>query len=95
MKDFFRAQYLINDGYAGPARPKYFNIDADDIDADDIEDLTNEELKDFYHEMVEEDFKHRVYPSAEKVEEFVEWANKQKNTINPYQPTTIENDRND
>ena len=77
MSETFRAQYLIDDGYAGPARPKYFNIDADDI-----EDLTDVELKDFYHEKVEEDFGHRVYPSAEKVEEFVEWANEQKNTTN-------------
>ena len=77
MSETFRAQYLIDDGYAGPARPKYFNIYADDI-----EDLTDAELGEFYREMVEEDFKHRVYPSAEKVEEFVEWANKQKNTIN-------------
>jgi hypothetical protein len=82
MKDTFRAQYLIDDGYAGPARPKYFNIDADDI-----EDLTDAELKEFYHEMVEEDFRHRVYPSAEKVEKFVEWAReklKERASISPW-----------
>ena len=82
MSETFRAQYLIDDGYAGPARPKHFNIYAGDI-----EDLTDAELKDFYHEMVEEDFRHRVYPSAEKVEGFVEWAReklKERASISPW-----------
>ena len=70
MKDTFEAQYQVEDGYAGPARPKYFEIRPEDLD----EDMTQEDLEEFYLQSVEDHFKENIYPAAEKVEQFVEWA---------------------
>ena len=75
MKDTFEAQYVVEDGYAGPARPKYFQVYAGDLE----DDMSEEELKDFYYGMVDEHFKENIYPSAEKVEHFVEWAREKLN----------------
>lgn len=72
MKDTFEAQYQVEDGYAGSARPKYFNIRPEDLD----EDMTDEDLEEFYLQSVEDHFKDHIYPCAEKVEQFVEWARK-------------------
>ena len=72
MKDTFEAQYEVYDGYAGPARPKNFKIYAEDLD----EDMSDGSLEQFYYEAVDEHFRDHIYPEAEKVEEFVEWARK-------------------
>jgi len=73
MSEKFKARYQVNDGYAGPARPQHFTIDSGDLN----EDMSDEDLKTFYEEMVEEDFSQRITPYAERTTEFVVWAREQ------------------
>lgn len=73
MTEKFEACYQVDDGYVGKRRPKTFTIHAGDLD----EEMSDEELEEFYDEAVEEHFRQHIYPSAERKEEFVEWAKQQ------------------
>jgi hypothetical protein len=66
----FTAQYEVGDGYCGGSRPQTFKIHYSDID----EDMTQQDIKELYHDMIQNDFEENIFPEAEKVDEFVKWA---------------------
>jgi len=70
MSKKFQAEYEVDDGYVGPARPKYFEIFEEDIE-DDMEDEDFEDL--FYVEM-DEAFNQDISPYPRNLEEFKVWA---------------------
>jgi hypothetical protein len=72
-KEKFEARYKVEDGYAGGARPQYFKISADELD----DEMTDEQLIEFYEDAVQADFEERISPGAERVDEFVAWAREQ------------------
>lgn len=73
MTEKFEACYQVDDGYVGKYRPKTFTISSSDLD----EAMSDEELEELYDEAVEDHFRQHIYPSAERKEEFVEWAKQQ------------------
>ena len=74
MAEKFQARYQVQDGYAGAARPKHFNISADELE-DDM--TTEEQLVEFYEIAVQGHYDEYVSPCAERVDEFVSWARAQ------------------
>jgi hypothetical protein len=73
MSEKFQGRYQVQDGYAGGARPKYVSIDADGIE----DDITDEELIEYYEDAIQQHFEENVTPGAERVYEFVSWAREQ------------------
>ena len=73
MTATFEARYQANDGYCGKQRPKYFKIDASELE----DDMDEEGLIEFYEQEVENHFQEHVHPDAERVDEFVAWAREQ------------------
>lgn len=73
MTEKFQARYQVHDGYAGGARPKHFTISADDLE----DDMTEEQLVEFYESSVQDHYDEHVFPGAERVDEFVAWARAQ------------------
>jgi hypothetical protein len=69
----FEGCYEVADGYVGKRRPKFFKIYANQLD----EDSSEEELEELYDELVEDHFRQNIFPSAERKEEFVQWAKEQ------------------
>ena len=70
MTDKFKARYQVQDGYSGGARPQYFSIRAVDLD----DEMTDEELVEFYEGAVQEHFEQNISPGIELVDEFLSWA---------------------
>ncbi len=70
MSEKFEASYEIEDGYAGRSRPQSFCIDPQDI----MEDMDEEDLREMYRDMVQEDFQQKIAPFGTNEDEFVEWA---------------------
>jgi hypothetical protein len=66
----FSGQYVVDDGYVGGDRPQYFSVDAYELD----DDMTDEELANFYEETAEECFRQKISISIRKRDAFVEWA---------------------
>ncbi len=73
MADYFSGEYEINDGYAGGSRPQHFRVDAHDLD----DEMSDEELEDFYYEAAYEHFKQNIDVTVTDAGEFVEWAKEQ------------------
>ena len=73
MSKKFNATYGVDDGYAGGSRPQHFTIHADDLD----DDMTDEELQNFFHESMQEHFEQTVSPYAKNSDDFVAWAREQ------------------
>lgn len=73
MAEKFQGRYQVQDGYAGGARPKYVTICADDLE----EDMTDDELVEFYEDEIQRHYEENVSPGAERVDEFVSWAREQ------------------
>jgi hypothetical protein len=71
----FEAQYQVEDGYVTGARPQRFKIHVEDLENDASDDA----LREFYDNEVDEHFKNneKIYPSSEKVDQFVAWAKAQ------------------
>lgn len=72
MGNKFEAMYQVQDGFVGKDRPRTFNIDHSDIE----EGASIEELKDLYYDMVQNDFEQNISPGAERMDEFLAWAEK-------------------
>lgn len=73
MAEKFKARYQVQDGYAGGARPQHFIIGADDLN----DDMTDEQLMEFYESSVQDHYNEKVSPGAERIDEFVAWARTQ------------------
>ena len=73
MSEKFQGRYQVQDGYAGGARPKYVGINASELN----DDMTDDDLVDFYHDAIDQHFAENVTPGAERVDEFVSWAREQ------------------
>jgi len=66
----FEATYEVDDGYAGSNRPQYFNVE----DYELYEDMDDDEIKEIFFSLMQEDFQMSVSPYATNLDEFVEWA---------------------
>ncbi len=75
MTDKFEARYEVEDGYCGKSRPQHFNICSSEIE----DDMNIDDLKELYYDMVQNDFEQKISAGAERVDEFIEWA---ENVIN-------------
>lgn len=73
MANTFEACYQVEDGYVGKYRPKTFKIHAGHLE----EDMSDEEIENFYLDEVMSHFNQNIYPSAERKEEFIQWAREQ------------------
>ena len=73
MSKKFQGRYQVQDGYAGGSRPQYVPIDDDGIE----DDMTDEEMIEYYENAIQEHFEKNVTPGAERVDEFVSWAREQ------------------
>lgn len=69
----FKAAYQVADGYVGKARPRYFSISASDLE----EDMSDEDLVNFFEEGMQDDFECNVFPEECNRNEFIEWARQQ------------------
>lgn len=70
MSEKFKVTFQAEDGYAGGSRPLRFSIDADDLN----EDMSDDELEDFFYERMDEAFRERVTPVSSDLDEFIAWA---------------------
>lgn len=68
----FQASYSIDDGYAGNRRHN-FKLSSNEFD----EFTTDEELKEIFNEIMQEHFEQNVYPIANNLDEYLDWAKKQ------------------
>lgn len=73
MSNKFQGRYQVQDGYAGGSRPQHVSIFSDDLE----EDMTDDELVEFYENEIQNHFYERISPGAERVDEFVAWARDQ------------------
>lgn len=67
----FEIRYQIEEGYCGGSRPQYCYIDGYEI-----EDMTEEDLKNYFWDTIQEDMISKVYAVSSMEEEFIEWAKK-------------------
>ena len=58
----FEAEYEVEDGYVTGSRPQVFSIDESDIETDMGED----ELRELYYDMIQNDFEQRITWAASK-----------------------------
>lgn len=70
MSEKFEARYEVEDGYCGRSRPQHFMIDSSEIE----DDMNLDGLKKLYFDMIQDDFDRNISAGAERVDEFVEWA---------------------
>ena len=68
----FEAQFQAEDGYCGGSRPKWFFINADDIEYD----MDESDLRNMFQDLMSEAFLDQVYPVSKDEDAFVEWAKK-------------------
>jgi len=73
VSERFKAQYYVDDGYIGKYHPKHFTIESSEIE-DDMDDSSLENL---YEECIQEHFSQNIFPCAQKVEKFIDWAKEQ------------------
>lgn len=69
----FNAVYHVADGYVGKERPKYFSIHACDLE----EDMSDEDLVNFFEEGMQDHFELNVFPEEHNRDEFIDWARQQ------------------
>lgn len=72
----FKAAYQVADGYVGKARPRYFSIFACDLE----EDMSDEDLVNFFEEGMQDDFECNVFPEEYNRDEFIDWARQELNS---------------
>jgi hypothetical protein len=65
----FKVTWEADDGYVGGSRPHTFTIDDDAIDG-----MSEQELKDYFWEEVEQDFHEKVNYFSSDLENFIAWA---------------------
>lgn len=70
MSDSFLITYQVDDGYAGGARPQYFNIELDDIE----KDMDDNDLEKFFYEKINENFQENISTSSSDKDRFIKWA---------------------
>ena len=75
-KDYFTVTFYVDDGYVGKDRPLQFEINTNDFDLEDFD--TDEEMYDFFWEMVQEEFQNNVHATSDDDTKFVEWVKKLK-----------------
>lgn len=68
----FTAKYEVDDGYAGGSRPQSFTIRAADILMN--AESTDEEIRDEFYDMVEEEMRQRISACNVNADEFVQWV---------------------
>jgi hypothetical protein len=74
MSDKFEVTWEADDGYAGGSAPHHFTISADGVEGD----MTDEEIREWFWEAVQEDFNQNVHPTSEDEDAFVGWVKKAK-----------------
>lgn len=71
----FKACYEVEDGYCGKSRPKYFNINADEIG----DGMSENDLSDLYDSSMYDAFEQQITTYGKNREAFIEWAKSQQN----------------
>jgi hypothetical protein len=72
-REGFKVAWQIDDGYIGKDRPHSFYVAADDLD----DDMSEEEIRKTFSDMLQEEFESNASPTTEDEEAFVEWAKQQ------------------
>ena len=70
MAEKYEITWQADDGYVGGSAPQHCAIDAYDIDAD----MSEEDLKNLFWQVVQDDFEQKVSPVSEDEVSFIEWA---------------------
>lgn len=68
--DTFQAEWGVDDGYTGRARPQSALITASDIE----EDMSEVELRHLFQDAIRSDFEEKVSWYSPDEDRFVEWA---------------------
>ena len=74
-KDKFQGVFEIDDGYAGGRRPQHFTVNVGDL----ADDMTDDDLREFYEQEAEDHFRHNIVISVSLVDDFVAWAREKLN----------------
>lgn len=69
MRQTFKITWEAEDGYCGPSRPHSFRVDADSVDAE-----TEEEARELFWQLVDDEFRAAVSPISEDEDAFVSWV---------------------